>query len=290
VRDYPGAIGKPSPAEHPIPPEWERVGQPEALEWWEARHRERAGFDAVGYAGAGEAYNAWLYRVRRTLFRRHVAPLAWRDSSVLDVASGTGFYLERWSETGAGEVVGSDVSETAVLRLRASFPDLRIDRFDVSGAVGELPQRQFDLVSAFDVLFHLLDDAAYGRAVANLARLTKPGGLLVISENFRLAGPRRFASVQVNREEGEILALLAEAGFAVVERRPMFVVMNAPARGNSPRLDAWWQRAHRLLIRRPSLGGVLGAALYPVELACLRVVREAPSTELAICRRVAIPG
>ena len=89
-----------APDQHPIPPEWEGIGQPEALEWWEARHRDRRGFDAVGYAGASEAYNAWLYRVRRHLFRRHVAPLAQPGSSVLDVASGTGFYLERWREAG----------------------------------------------------------------------------------------------------------------------------------------------------------------------------------------------
>ena len=98
----------------PIPAEWETIGEAEALEWWENRHRELRGFDAVGYAGAGEAYNAWLYRVRRRLFQRHVARLAKPESSVLDVASGTGFYLERWREAGVRELIGSDASPTAV--------------------------------------------------------------------------------------------------------------------------------------------------------------------------------
>jgi SAM-dependent methyltransferase len=269
-----------------FPAEWRAIGQPEALQWWENRHRELRGFDAVGYAGAGEAYNAWLYRVRRRLFRRHVASLASARSSVLDVASGTGFYLERWREAGARELVGSDVSPTAVQRLRERYPDVRIERFDIAGPAAELPRDRYDLVSAFDVLFHLIDDDAYRRALDNLAELVRPGGLLVISENFRLEGPRRFASIQVNREEGEILAAFRGAGFELVSRRPMFVIMNAPAVGGRPLLDAWWQRAHRLLMRWPSIGGALGAALYPLELVCVSAIRRAPSSELAIFRRL----
>jgi SAM-dependent methyltransferase len=269
----------------PTPPEWQRFGQAQALDWWETRHRTHSGFDAVGYAGAGEAYNAWLYRVRRRMFSRHVAPLVPPKSSALDVGSGTGFYLERWREAGVWDVTGSDVSPTAVSNLRTSFPGVPIDQFDIAGDASELPQRRFGLVSAFDLLYHLIDDQAYRRALANLARLTRPGGLLVISENFRRAGPRRFASVQVNREEGEILEALDDVGFAVVERRPLFVVMNAPACGGPHLLHAWWQRAHELLTSRPRAGAVLGPALYPLELACLAIVRRAPSTELAICQR-----
>jgi SAM-dependent methyltransferase len=271
--------------ERAIPPEWARIGQPEALEWWEERHRDHRGFDAVGYAGAGEAYNSWLYRVRRHLFRRHVAPLARPESSVLDVGSGTGFYLELWREAGVGSIAGSDVSETAVRRLRERLPGTRIERFDIAGPAVALPQGQFELVSAFDLLFHLIDDGAYRRALANLAHLVRPHGTLVISENFRRRGPRRFASVQVNREEDEILAGLGEAGFEVLERRPMFVVMNAPACGGGPLLQAWWRRVHQLLVTRPRAGAVIGPALYPIELASVRFVRRAPSTELAICRR-----
>jgi hypothetical protein len=65
----------------------------------------------------------------------------------------------------------------------------------------------------------------------------------------------------------------------------MFVLMNAPACGGGRRLHAWWRRAHGLLVARRRAGSVLGPALYPAELAFVRGVRNAPSTELAICRR-----
>jgi SAM-dependent methyltransferase len=275
-----------SAAEQRIPAEWERVGQPEALEWWEARHRELDGFEAVGYAGAGEDYNAWLYRVRRRLFRRYVAPLARPEASVLDVGSGGGFYLGLWREAGAGTVTGSDVSPTAVSRLRKRFPGMRVERFDLSDPASEVPRERFGIVSAFDLLFHVIDDDAYARAMGNLGRLVEPGGYLVISENFRRRGPRRFAPVQVNREEGEVVAALGNAGFELLERHPMFVLMNAPACGGGPLLHAWWERAHRLMTTRPRAGRVLGPVLYPIEIASLRAVRRAPSTELAICRRL----
>ncbi len=70
----------------------------------------------------------------------------------------------------------------------------------------------------------------------------------------------------------------------------MFVLMNAPARGARPLLEAWWRRVHRVLTGRPRSGRLLGPALYPLEIASLGVVRDAPSTELAICRRETASG
>jgi SAM-dependent methyltransferase len=172
-----------------------------------------------------------------------------------------------------------------VRRLRDRFAGVRIERFDISASPAELPDRAFDAVSAFDVLFHLLDDAAYRRAVSNLARLVRPGGVLAISENFRRHGPRRFAAVQVNREEGEILTAFRGSGFELLDRHPMFMLMNAPACGGGPLLHAWWRWAHSQITTRPRAGRILGAALYPLELVCLTAVRRAPSTELAIFRR-----
>jgi SAM-dependent methyltransferase len=269
-----------------VPPaEWDLVGHEDTLAWWQARHAELDGYEAVGYAGAGQAYNAWLYRVRRHLFRRHVAPLVSSESSVLDVGSGTGFYLRRWREAGVRDLTGSDVADVAIRRLRRRHAGTPILGFDLAGARSSLPQRRYDVVSAFDVLFHIVDDSAYARALENLAALVAPGGLLVVSENFRRSGVRRYAAVQVNREEGEIVDALASAGFEICERRAMFAVMNAPACGGGPLLHAWWRRMHALLIAHPRAGSVLGPILYPAELAILSVIRRAPSTELAVCRR-----
>lgn len=53
---------------------------------------------------------------------------------------------------------------------------------------GELPiiSERFDIVTAFDVLFHIhiTDDTAFSRAILNISKMVKYGGLVIISDSF----------------------------------------------------------------------------------------------------------
>ena len=75
------------------------------------------------------------------------------------------------------------------------------------------------------------------------------------------------------------------AGFEVVDRVPMFVLMNYPADTTS-RLAryAWTALVAPAALAEP-LGWAVGAMLYPLERALVRRMRESPSTELrrAMC-------
>ncbi len=90
-----------------------------------------------------------------------------------------------------------------------------------------------------DMLFHITDDDAYGRAFANLARMLRPGGLLVFTENF-VHGPRRAGAHQVSRPLAEIEALVRAAGLEPLWRRPAFVLMNGPVDSDSRLLRGAW--------------------------------------------------
>src|SRR4051812_15466128 len=94
--------------------------------YWEDRLDRHPGREGVGHAGLGEGLNGWMYRVRRRVFLRELAPLmdALPSRRVLDVGSGTGFYLDRWRELGAAAIVASDLTEVAVRRLRSANPDV----------------------------------------------------------------------------------------------------------------------------------------------------------------------
>ena len=74
----------------------------------------------VGWLGLGESFNRWAYRVRRRIFLRTARGVVadMPTARVLDVGTGTGFYIDRWHELGAGEVAGADLTEVAVQRLR----------------------------------------------------------------------------------------------------------------------------------------------------------------------------
>jgi SAM-dependent methyltransferase len=104
-----------------------------AKDYWESLHRRSYGLQSVGYVGVGTPFNAWMYRLRRRVFRQAVHQfLRPRDDlEILDVGSGTGFYLDRWHELGFRNVHASDVSEVAVERLRERYPSCEVAQLDI---------------------------------------------------------------------------------------------------------------------------------------------------------------
>ncbi len=263
-------------------------------DYWESRLREHYSLAGVGYLRLGRRYNEWMYRIRGEVFDRVAGEIAkekrsgsWQGDSVLDVGSGTGFYVDRWKRLGA-RVTGLDLTEVAVHELSRCFPGNRFVRADIGGPLDSVPLRaaSFDAVSAFDVLFHIVDDAAYGRAFRNIAALLKPGGWFLWSDNFLRNVTERIAH-QASRPLAESVRLVESAGLTVVSRVPMFVLMNYPADTRS-RLARWaWTAMVAPAVLGEPFGWAVGAALFPLERMLVRARRESPSTELMVCRRMA---
>lgn len=115
-----------------------------------------------------------------------------------------------------------------------------------------------------------MDDERYGRAFRNLRALIRPNGYLVFSENFLPSG-RETSGHQVSRCRTEIERVLGDEGFETVHCTPLFFFffMNRPLESRNRALAATWHVIERVTGKRdlPMLGEVLGAALYPLELA-----------------------
>lgn len=204
---------------------------------------------------------------------------------MLDVGTGTGFYVREWQRMGAGTVTGIDVSAAAVERLREQIPEAKFLQADISEPPSGDLGGDYDLVSAFDVLFHIVDDERFGRAIDHLGRVTRRGGYLLLSENFLRGTPLRVEH-QVSRTRAEIDRALSDAGFEAVVRLPMFVLLNTPVDSRSRSHRVFWRVLAGVSRRNHRLGGLLAAALYVPELILTALVREGPSTELAVCRRL----
>jgi hypothetical protein len=135
-----------------------------------------------------------------------------------------------------------------------------------------------------DVLYRIGDDDGYGRAFLNIASLLKPGGWLLWSDGF----PRRAVNQKmhrVSRPLRESEAAVRAAGFDIVDRRPMFVLMNYPEDTGS-KLARWsWSAMMALVALAEPLGWMVGAALYALDRQLTRVMKESPSTEIMVCRR-----
>ena len=274
-------------------------------EYWEDRLRAHYDLEGVGYLRLGRRYNRWMYRVRGGVFDRVVRelplmgpreaegeerhesrPTTHDPQVVLDVGPGTGFYVERWLRLGA-QVTGVDLTQVAVENLRARFPGARLLRVDIGLPLGPPladEADRFDAVSAFDVLFHVVDDGQYSQALRNIAALLRPGGWFLWSDNF-IHRPTVRVAHQVSRSLEEATAAVRSAGLEIVERVPMFVLMNYPADARSRATQLAWTAMVSPAMASDWLGGILGAVLFPLESWLVRQVRESPSTELMVCRK-----
>src|ERR1041384_8001820 len=81
--------------------------------YWTQRLEREFTLAGVGHAGVGLAFNRWAYSVRRAVLLRTL-----RDNGItipgcnlLELGFGTGFYLDLWTQLGAGHVTGFDITE-----------------------------------------------------------------------------------------------------------------------------------------------------------------------------------
>jgi SAM-dependent methyltransferase len=118
----------------------------------------------------------WWYRGMRSitealLDRWYRGP---RPAAVLDAGCGTGG-MARWLSR-YGEVTGVDIAEAALSRARS-----RELQSLAQGSVDALPFRagSFDLVTSFDVLYHL-EVKSDLQALTEICRVLRPGGTLLI--------------------------------------------------------------------------------------------------------------
>jgi SAM-dependent methyltransferase len=262
-------------------------GQIDLRDYWESRLSDDFSLEATGYVGLGQGFNRWSYRVQRRVFLRAVRPLvANRSVKVLDIGSGTGFWIERWRELGAREITGSDLTSKSVATLAERFPEADFVQFDAGGEDRSAVEARgpFDIVSAIAVLYHITDDASFERAFHNIAAVTAEGGHMVFSDNFVADGARK-SPHQAVRLGSEIERIVSDAGFEIVSRHPLFVLTNTPVNSDSRALHRWWDWFSARLRRSERAGSIGGAALYPAELAAVSLARRAPSLELVVCRK-----
>jgi SAM-dependent methyltransferase len=191
-------------------------------EFWEQRLSEQFDLRGTGQTGLSLAYNRACYALRRAVLDRalRAADFDPRGRRVLDVGCGTGFFTAYYLERGAA-LTGIDIAPISIERLRARHPGARF----MLGDVSELPlDGSWDLVNAFDVLYHITDDARWERALAHLAEAVSPGGLLLVTDTFEerpgLAAHNRMRSLARHR------AVLEPRGFTLAPLRPTHVLLN----------------------------------------------------------------
>jgi len=146
------------------------------------------------------------------------------------------------------------------------------------------PPETYDAISAFDVLFHIVDDQRFAQAIANIHRLLSPGGWFLFSELFVHEETKRWEHV-VARSLDEVERTMTSVGFRIVSRKPAFALMNQPLDSRNRPYVFLWRVFSRVIQTSDFVGYLAGACLSPLDLYLTRVMRESPTTEIMICRK-----
>jgi len=264
-------------------------------DYWEQRFSRRLDIAVVGHSGLGRIYNQWLYRGRYRALRRSLCrlQLTVRGKSLLEVGVGSGAYIPFWKAAGVADLAGLDITAASVNLLRSRFPDCEFEQADICSA--ELTvEREWDIVTAFDILFHVTDDDGFSVAVTNLSRMTRPGGWVILSDGF-CSDPLGPFYHEYHRSRDHYLRELERAGLKPAHVEPIFFAMSTTMcdpGGKHRRLAAltgvMLGLVGRLAARRWTAWAnhVIGCALYTVDGALGRVLDSGPSLKLLFARKL----
>jgi SAM-dependent methyltransferase len=218
-------------------------------EFWDQRLSEHFDLRGTGETGLSLAYNRACYTLRREVLERSLADagVTLDGRRVLDVGCGTGFFTAFYLQRGA-KVTGIDIAPTSIERLSRRHPEATFVLADI--AEHDVPTG-FDVVNAFDVLYHITDDARFAAALDRLGRAVRPGGVLLVTDTFApspAAAHNRMRPLAAYRERLEPL------GFTFERPRPTHVLLNRELKALR-----FLNRAPRLLLAADRLLLGLGA-------------------------------
>jgi len=145
---------------------------------------EKAVTYAAGYQGGSAT--AHSFRIRRE--RAYEMAADRRGGRVLDVGCGPGLTIDYFVDRGF-QFYGVDISPEMIRQCQAAFASVPAAHFSVGRIEAmEFPDATFDVVLSLGVVEYIEDDAA---AVREMARVTRPGGSIIVSLPNRVS-PYRF--------------------------------------------------------------------------------------------------
>ena len=174
---------------------------------------------------AGFEDGHFWFRARNRLLQwaaRHYFPGA---KNFFEIGCGTGFVLKGLHETmPLLSIAGSEIFWGGLQFARARLPGVDLFQMDAR----QIPfQEEFDLIGAFDVLEHIVEDEV---VLGEIFRATRPGGGILVTvpqHPFLWSANDEHSMHQRRYRRAELCRKVEEAGF-LVERITSFVALLLP--------------------------------------------------------------
>jgi SAM-dependent methyltransferase len=171
-----------------------------------------------------EEGNFW-FRARNRLIQWALANYFPNAESFFEVGCGTGFVLSGVSETSPRmRLAGSEIFDDGLVFARARLPGVDLYQMDAR----HIPfEREFDVIGAFDVLEHVVEDDVVLR---QMFMATRPGGGLLVTvpqHRFLWSASDEHAMHQRRYSRTELRSKVEQAGFDI-ERITSFISLLLP--------------------------------------------------------------
>lgn len=210
----------------------------QSKDYWENRLRQSMNLEGVGCLGRGGQYNTYLYRSKVRAFEKGLRKIGIRNvsgKSILDLGAGIGFWINYFLNHGAGTCMGVDIAEVAVEYLSNTFASEKTAFFCSDLSNPRLPMiigRRFEIVTAIDVLYHIISDELLEKAIENVRQLTEDQGWFIFTDVIGLLPGQASSQSHVKwRPKAYWKPLLAANGFQIRVQVPMYMFLHAAITG-----------------------------------------------------------
>ena len=198
-------------------------------DYWEQRFSKRFDIGSSGHISFNFRYNSYVYkayvRALKKALRRFNIQI--KGKRILDLGSGTGFWIDFYSRMQPKSITGVDITEKSVNELQKRYPQYQFRRLDIGATDFEAPE-PYDLVNTFDVLYYIVAERNFERAIRNVAKVASPGAYVLITDTFIDFFPQQEPAYSKHRAYKRYIEVLGKNGLEILKIFPVNYLLKKP--------------------------------------------------------------
>ena len=262
-------------------------------EFWEKRLSENFSFVGIGYACLGEEYNKWLYKARIRVLNEMIRKnnISCKGKKVLELGVGNGFYVDYWKGLGISDLVGIDITSKSVDELTKRYPEYSFKKDDISSP-DLISDDKFDIITVFDVLYHVLDEKKFDQIIENIKKVSHKESVVLIMDDFIKKSSKNSFHVKI-RTLDRYVKEFEKNGMVKKEVKPLFYFMSKPTDNKNKLLYILhlflWTFVLGVVALFNKFGKygrkinhLIGGAIYYIDKIVLKYTDDSPSTKLML--------